>query len=309
MIIISQYMIKKIVKPSFLLMAFAMISGQQQSCYAIDPSSRWKVNITNDTRTKVLESYVYFIDNDTSINFVTYYKLYKSGAFYYDQPYFYSHAYVGAIREAENKFYFIKKEENAEILLFDFNLKLGDTIHSIIGKDRIINFVDTLNYGRRRFGSIPQICGGCCPAPVLIEGIGHADGLIEDPSCNHPGFQNNILTCYCENGYAIYQPGKDAYCNCDIVLSTPEIQKKNSSANIFPIPVKDRVTIEYQDTQTDRILIDIYNFQGMKIFTKKVITLNEMRSTSIDLSALKKGMYIFKVSNQGSSLTQKIMKE
>jgi hypothetical protein len=299
---------RKIIESGFYLLTIIFCSSQHQSCYAIDPTSRWKINITNDTRSNILETYIYFIDHDTIINSVTFYKLYRSGVFYFTNPYYYySHAYIGAIRDFENRFYFIRKEETLEKLLIDFNLKLGDTIHSIIGKDRIVNLLDTLNDGRKRFGSIPFICGGCCPTPVLIEGIGHTDGLIEDPSCNHPGYNNNILICYSENGNTIYQNENNTGNNCDLSVSVPGKPVNDTKLKIYPVPAKNTITVETPENQ-DCFRVEIYDLQGSIKYSKNIRITNG-KKTNIDISALNDGIYVITVSFSNSSYTQKLVKQ
>ena len=299
---------KRIIEIVLFLMIIELTLGQQQLCFAINPSSKWKVSITENSMAAD-ETIVYYINSDTMINSGDYHKLFKSGIFYFDEPYYYSHVYAGALRDSENKFYFIKKEETSEILLFDFNLKLGDTIRSEIGKGRIVNKVDTLPNGRRRFYSFPSICGGCCPVPVLIEGIGHFGGLLEDPPCNHIGFHQNKLLCYSENGNIIYQKEKNPGYNCDLSVSAPDIPKNNISLNIYPVPAKDLITIECSDIKFDIADVKIYNVQGIEILSKKVNNIRATHRINLDVSGLEKGIYVLKIGNENSYLTQRLVKE
>jgi hypothetical protein len=142
--------------------------------------------------------------------------LYKSGVAIYDKPFYYNHVYVGALRDDDNKIFFIKKNKTAESTLFDFNLKVGDTIKSAVGKGKKIIAIDTLQNGRRVFYHSKDHYN----LDFLIEGIGSNGGLFNTGSSYvfiHSGEMANYLICYSENNSLVYQSEVGRIANCDIV--------------------------------------------------------------------------------------------
>ena len=104
----------------------------------------------------------------------------------------------------------------SDILLFDFNLKLGDMIKSSIGKGRTILAIDSLMNGRRIF----HYDISYFTTSYFIEGIGTNGGLFSEGShyfVLHLGEKANHLICYSENGELVYQSDLRFNTNCDIV--------------------------------------------------------------------------------------------
>ena len=154
----------------------SLLYTQENSRFPINPTAVWKMYYSGQYE----EIFEYYIDNDTLLNSHKYYKLFKSGVAYYDTPFYYNGIYVGAIRDDDNKFFYVKKNELSEVQLFDFNLEPGDTIQTLIGKGYVVSIIDTLPDGRKRFGH-GGICVFYCPVLQIVEGIGHAGGIMEDP--------------------------------------------------------------------------------------------------------------------------------
>lgn len=157
----------------FLPVRFA----EAQSRYRIQPASCWKVDSVNATW-DIVENTRYFIEGDTSISGKPFFKLYKSGVAHYDKPFYYNHVYVGALRDGDDKIFFIRKNKTTESTLFDFNLKVGDTIKSAVGRGKKIIAVDTLQNGRRVFYHAKDHYN----LGFLIEGIGSNGGLFNSGS-------------------------------------------------------------------------------------------------------------------------------
>jgi hypothetical protein len=69
----------------------------------------------------------YTIIDDTLINNVSYNKLYSYGYYNRPNPYKYRGAYRNDIEK--KKVYFVKPDSSKEHILYDFDLKIGDTTH------------------------------------------------------------------------------------------------------------------------------------------------------------------------------------
>lgn len=186
--------------PFALLMLFLMSQkAWEQNRFAIKATSVWRVDsLLIGIKLESFEKTKYHIEGDTSISSVKYFKLYKSGVAYFGQPVYYKYVYVGAIRDNDNKIYFIKKNKISEEKLYDFNLKPGDTIKSIINKSHIIESVDTLLDGRKIFEL-------ALSRSFIVEGIGGSCGLLRNAVPWHAGIAGSFLICYSENSELVFQ--------------------------------------------------------------------------------------------------------
>jgi hypothetical protein len=301
---------KNIIGLIFCILNAVLLQAQNASRFPINPSAKWYItNITfapQDDNEKILEKHEFFINSDTLINSLNYYKLYKSGVAYYDTPFYFESIYVGAIRDVDNKFYFIEKNETTEVLLFDYNLKMGDTIHSKTGKNYVVNLIDTLPDGRRRFWSLPNACGGCCTTISLIEGIGHSGGIIEDPPCEHIGFYGYYLNCFLIDGELIYQNDMSLV-NCENFYSSLDNLKENGKIVIYPVPASKILTIEFSDLSETSAEIDIFDIAGSTVLSK--IIHPNLNKIELNIQSLKKGVYVIRISENNLFVTKKILVE
>ena len=99
-----------------------------QSRFPIKSTSVWRINYEfprYEWSTHAIgdEEYTYFIGGDTILSGIHYYKLLKSGILFLETPLIIKNKYVGAIRDNENKFYFVEKNSESERLLYDFDAK------------------------------------------------------------------------------------------------------------------------------------------------------------------------------------------
>jgi hypothetical protein len=202
--------------------AFALKTGSR---FPIDSTSMWKVDhIRNGVSDEIKHEpgdYIckYFILDDTIIGSHTYYQVFKTGTSYLDVPFYFENVYVGALRDKENKFFFVKKAEAEEILLYNFNAQIDDTIqvpYDGVFEQKIVSSIDTLPDGRKliHFNPKEPIMG--CSDQYFIEGIGGSGGLLEGPSCNHFWSSDNHLVCYLQNNLLMYHDYNFKF-NCDIV--------------------------------------------------------------------------------------------
>jgi hypothetical protein len=165
------------------------------------------------------EIYKYFIRGDTVIGSKVYYKVFKTGASWFDVPFYYENIYTGALRDEHNKFYFVYKDETDEVLLYDFNARVDDTIqvpYSGTFMEKIVSSVDSLPDDRRiiHFNPKEPVIG--CGDQYMIEGIGGSGGLLEGPACFHFWTFDNHLVCYVQNGMLVYHDYNTGF-NCEVV--------------------------------------------------------------------------------------------
>ena len=261
--------------------------------------------------------YALFMNGDTMINNTSYNKLYYSNnpnnIDSINSPYY------GAIREENKRIYFFLDSLynsspgyyfcftldipslNEEVLLYDFNVNVGDTVYypHLDSTYVIINWIDSvLIQGEYRkqfhYTYTYNSMSNCNPfSQNYVEGIGDINmGLF------------SIFIFYFENSESLncFEDDEVSYSNVSncMTLGTDDIIIKDSN-QIYPNPASEVLFIEIDNPTTN--LIYILDITGKEIYTTKAL----QRTTSIDVSYLKSGLYMVKiVSNQGN-ITSKLI--
>jgi hypothetical protein len=203
-----------------------------------------------------------------------------------------------------------------ELLLFDFDLKIGDTFVSALNKQesQIIK-IDTLPDGRKIFECYKSnTWGGKCGNGFIIEGIGNNGGLLEVMPCDHTGLQEYSLICYAENNELVYSTGL-THCKCDVITAIDDIlihrylQRPGNSLDnkifIYPIPAKGEITVDPGNIIF--LSYEIYNLSGNKIEANAGIT--SQGAFSVNISKLNKGIYLLKLIGLNYTSNKKIIVE
>ena len=313
---------KKLLTIIVLLFPF-FVWSQNYIPIPADSTSEWRVKKTyhfkGDICLQVDDINYYFI-GDTLINNLTYSKIYKYGI-HYQVPLgpnsncdpnvnHFTDVYVGAIRNDTGKVFFKSIYNNPEILLYDFTLNIGDTLkRPCFGSTTDTNIVvaiDTVtinNRQHRRFfisdGS--QSSGTIDSTNYIVEGIGAAIGLVEEP--NWEGA--NELLCYAENHIPIFPFG----CSCILNVGVEEIgNNQNASIQLYPNPTKDIITLEFHDRVYKDLYLSIYDLMGRRVKQFKIP--NKKLKYNFNLSRFETGLYFYKINNETKIIySGKIIKE
>ena len=209
--------------------------------------------------------------------------------------------YVGALRSnEESKVFFVPKILDEELLLYDFNVEIGDTIfsdpvsgHSCFTNPLVVVYIDSIemvDHFRRRiyFEPYPDYPNYCTP---WIEGIGSMRGLLF-PSGYIP--TNGIwgeLVCFFEEDNLVYH--NPLFDNCyPLPLSVPDqIVAPESILNIFPNPAINELVIESANREIERI--SVYDTYGEVKFLRSDIHSYKFK---IDTISYEDGVYFLSVS-------------
>jgi len=297
----------------FLLSAFCIFNAFAQN-YKPFPTSNamWRETNMGPLKKGYAEDYQYIITGDTSINGKIYHKLQKTG---YEFTWEAGHTqrvpidhYAGCFRNdtLEKKIFFIY-DKNYEVLLYDFNMQLGDTVYPIYnnhGEFGIITEIDTvlLNDGLHKRFSVK--CENA-PYPLyfynfyIIEGIGSTVGLFYVPS----DF-NNILICFSIDEEIIYlNPDELHVCEPAIYIAIEEFDKDNTLIKFSPNPVKDKLIIKNEEFK-------ITNLQIVDLLGRAIIDVIPQNNSEIivDMANLISGLYFIKVNMNGNIIIEKIVK-
>ena len=118
--------------------------------------------------------------------------------------------------------------------------------------------------------------------------------------------QYNAATAPC--GTYTYGETEDYILN---ITATPRIsdetyETETSNLIISPVPVRDFIKINIQNSESEKFVIEIYSVTGSLSIRKEIST----SETSIDLSQLTNGFYFIQVTgNSGEVMNQKIIKD
>lgn len=244
--------------------------------------------------------YEYFQKGDTIINDSPYNKLYHSFEMWdnYEDTIIssYYNNYKGALRpdNNHNKVFFIPKDSLYEVLLYDFNLEVGDTVpvwHNEFHSPIKVESIDTIvvnGISLRRFDMESKKMPESVYGRVIIEGIGSISDLVL--------IQNNLegshgFTCFLDFDKDFHYPEN---CENDI-LSIDNNNKTNyeTSLSIVPNPCSNEFILSFENMNNEYQWAELTNFSGAII---KHINIFENKQ-KIETSQLTNGIYIVSVYN------------
>jgi hypothetical protein len=229
----------------FLFVPLVLLISFTIQAQTIDPESEWRVNYQYAAPDLVYNSiYRDFIDGDTIINSIEYYKIYNSGYWYYGffpvgDLFYFDHLLHGFLREENHKWYTFY--ENKDTLLFDFNLDVNDTVYSaytfLDGDPITISAIDSILIDEEYKRRLHLYCEDAGVAEYIIEGIGATSGLFE----NMWFFEwHSELVCYAKNGISVWGAPTE---ECDLAVKINEFQGNDILCSISPNPSKDFITL------------------------------------------------------------------
>ncbi len=249
-------------------------------------------------------SIYHLMAGDTSINALIYHKLNASGENEWSackqHPTLLTRNYdttLGYIREDSRKIFFsCLKKGIRDTLLYDFNLKIGDTLPNTYlckkTQGYVVKRIDSILIGnsyRKEYiiaqdASVLQV--------ALIEGIGSLNGLLEPLNVNFEA--GSRLTCFRQNNSTLFPHLNDSgwfvYNNAPNTLSKQIL-------DVYPYPSETEVTVSYQLPKgDDKGILRIYRANGTPL-TTRFINLDKL-SVIEDLSALNTGIYYYTLSDE-----------
>ncbi len=236
-------------------------------------------------------------NSDTTINAVTYHKLYRS-----DDTTFTENEFYGGLRENAKRVYLF--EMGNERMIYDFNLNEGDTFrNSGVGYDGIVNEIDSVMIDgqyRKRY-SFTYLVSNMIWDGSWIEGIGNSGigGLIQTLAMQPTGDYATDNVCVRVKQSWIYHNPEYVGTSCyssGLSLNHPSVRKQ--VALIVPNPVTDvsRLVIVGK-SKFDRM--DVYDNRGIKVRT---YTGNGKEPALIDRSTYLPGLYFYRLSDRGRVL-------
>ncbi len=306
-------------KKTILLYVFTIAisySFAQTNVYHPFPDSNaiWiGTEVTSDgTGCLIYNIYNLYISGDTTIEEITYHKLYEDGYKYSPNcpppgPFYYYNQYYGAFRQDTfNKKIYLNFGEG-DLLAYDFNLNVGDTLPptylSMQYPNYIVQSIDSLYVGndyRKRYCIFSDYFQDYM---WLIEGIGSYYGAFELLAPNWDEYQHQ-LGCIYQDDEVIWSlaPSPSGF-GCELITSTKE-QISENEISISPNPFKSFTNIKIPENYTN-VSLSMYNSFGQKIIEIK----NSYEQTiRIERGNLESGLYFIQIAQDNDHiLTKKIM--
>lgn len=230
------------------------------------------------------DTLIYYFKGDTIIGGSLYKKLNYSGNSYSNKGNKIVAGYAGAFRDDtinRTVWYY-------EILMFDYNLTINDTIERGLYSGEIINKIDSVFYCGKYFKRF--IFKDTFNEPSLIENIrvlDYVQRVYEGP------------TGYCE--LACYYETNNSDCSsCDIKLSDL-VNINIKDYNIYPNPTNGEINIKNLRGLKS---ISIFNSSGYQM--SKIINISDI--STIDISNYCPGIYIINIITKENIYFEKIIK-
>ncbi len=209
-------------------------------------------------------------------------------------------------REENRRFYVIPQDSLNEILVYDFNLEVGDTFHvnwawnlneSIELIVQNIEYVTTLdNVSRKKITLENGDYHG-----DWLEGIGSLNWVFLMPTYQVSVSGGYHFLCHTKGEALIYPLGE---MDCGLTPIINLEQKKEEWINIYPNPVLNEFNIAFNNTEVQNL--SILDTNGKVIFQKMMSKNENMVKFSGELPP---GLYIVKLTGRnGEIITQKFVK-
>ena len=254
--------------------------------------------------------YHYFAlkDNDTIIKGNEYHKLYFS----YDTT-FAEENICGAIREENKRVYYYSIDSltcvntpmptDTEIVLYDFNLQIGDTITDEEFRVRypgelILMKTDSLLVGSEymkvyNFGHPIDSKDYIIEQAQWVEGVGCIRGLMADMGYMAVGSSSySTLNCFIQNGEVLYH--SEEHPDCFPTNVSVELKKLNLGFQVYPNPTNgNTVRFEWGNSEIENI--EVFNLLGELVDSKIVTT-----KSFIDYptNKMQPGIYLYKATDK-----------
>lgn len=297
---------------NLLLLFFCLVSIAAKSQDYLNETCIWKVkDYAYIDLTYFNSDYYDHINGDTLIDGTGYYKLYRKGSFYNGftptDSMFYSEIndYLGAIREEDKTWVWVEKDSLESKILFDFNLKEGDSV-KFYGRNYNLILSDSIFHG----GTYKKVYRLEDTLLDLIEGVGFITGVV--PSLWR---QESVtyIQCFSKDGenlnpdlFEFEKLLDELFENlesCEEVLSSsinPNIYEHDII--IFPNPAYDLLNVKLNNSNANTITI--LNLEGKELFHKKV----NNQLMELEINGLENGIYFLKIRMDDKVLVRKFVK-
>ena len=206
---------------------------------------------------------------------------------------------------SEGQKVFVKYNTDAEFLLYDFSLEIGDTIVVDIWNFPQQMVVENVQYDNiagslRKVIYFEQQPGA--PTESWTEGIGSSYGLLNRGSFAIDA--EHRLLCFRHMDQSVnftliecFFP--DAPDDCHFLTGTKDEIENEFNLNIYPNPASELINISAENLNADHLKIELYSYLGNKI---NIDQKNGGGFFTINISQLNSGIYFIKILNKNNRM-------
>lgn len=256
-------MMKKLVA-TIISICIAAASISQDKEMLVDTNKLWS-NLF-DTHTGgpppyyMLTSFVKF-SGDTVINSINYKKVLVSQDSL--QNNYFINGYI--CEDSTHKVYYRSKQDTTNYLLYDFNVKVGDTVNLEwwIQMQLVVGIVDSVFVYDKYLKRIILSPNGGNTGEEWIEGIGSLCGVLNSGGYFISGTKHELL-CYFEHDTLKYSNPAYPYCYYNTV-GLDDQDQHGTEVSLFPNPVTSNSTLLIENMNGKDFNLNIFNLMGKKI--------------------------------------------
>lgn len=282
-------------KKLFTLMTLAFAFTLNAQTYVPFPASNamWTQREGNGDTTPSYFCYG-LTTEDTTLNIVSYHKLFKSS-----DTIFNASECIGGLREdAQKRVFFYDFGTGQERLVYDFSVQPGDTI-VLAGPEGIVDHIDSVNINgnyRRRI-NFKMLNGSTWSAGAWIDGIGNSSlgGLLGSPMAQPTCDCADNTICFRQNNNWLYHNPLYSAMGClDGVLDVAKVKTNNLAISLYPNPVNATSTLHIDGAVKGSIRI--YSITGVLLHTYPLGS-----DISISRDGYPSGMYLYRLNDEAGS--------
>ena len=260
----------------------------------------------------------YYTDGDTTINSLSYRKIYRSAVttnvITCDSSHFIPpppiSGYVGALRDdsTANQTYFVFENTSTDSLLYDYNMLVGDTLkgclNPIAWQYITVESIDSVSvHGTYRTRwNLTSIAMPWLTELYIIEGVGTSFGLF-DPLNYALELIRNDFICAKDGEVLLYSTGYNSPQGCSLV--SIDEWKETSKLTAYPNPTNGNVRLDFGKTASD-VTLQVISPLGSVIHSERI---NGIQYTDLELPETN-GLYFIQLLNTGEKRSVlKVIKE
>ncbi len=287
---------------TILLLTIVSYSSIMHGQQLTDIGNNWYMGKVN-WETETYYQFQIKIDADTVINSQNYRTLLRNDNL--ENPQWYRLNYY--LREDNEKRVFILDSTGHEGILYHFGLELGEQVQLWNGINATLLSIDSVQVANNQYqkrykihavklGPLGEECGYITH---WIDGIGDLGPI---PSNYCPDIISYSIGCFFRTD-GLFYPAESSWCE-GFMTATKQIEE--SSLQVFPNPVTDFLSIQFNDGSYRPMDVQLYNVEGQLLYQNKTAENLQM----IDMSQMANGIFILNIISPDHNLiVKKIVKQ
>ncbi len=296
-----------ILRSILLLLFFALLfkfSFSQSNVYhpfPLDQKTEWRTDWFSidciDQNYSLCASRRHYTGVDSIIDNINYTKIYREGIAYLSDTIIYGTSFEGLIREdtAGKKIYFLDYGSSIELLIYDFDVKVGDTVNTFLASNLVVSSIDSMLLGNEYHRKINF--ENSFPHPIfVVEGMGSNGGLL---ATLYDGFgfeTTEVLKCFQINDTTIYEDTSYNFTTCELDFPDHIYELSVSKLSVFPNPVPIGQTLFISGGSG--ISYTIYNARGYPVVLNHMY--NQLAGIHVVRELLPPGIYFIRIQAENS---------